>query len=343
MKTGGKHLPSLDGLRAISIALVLLGHLNGTRHFFDADLGIGDYAHLGVVVFFVISGFLITSLLLLEYEENGSISLKLFYARRSIRIFPASYCFLACMFILSFAGVIHLHAADFWHSLTYTVNYLPRPSWQIGHLWSLSVEEQFYLLWPLAVVASKPRHAPWVAAAGIIVGPIARSAAWLFLRGTPYRDLALFPVVADSLATGCLLAIGREWLEKQGWYTRLFQPTASLLLVALVLLINRYSAYTIVSVIGGSIINICLAILVHRSVYHSGDPVGRVLNWKPVAFVGVLSYSLYIWQQPFLDRYSAAWVNEFPQNLGFAVLAALASYFLLEKPMLKLRHRLRSY
>src|SRR5271155_915063 len=85
------HMPSLDGLRALSILMVLLGHLSGTRGFMRLNLGIGDYAHLGVVVFFVISGFLITTLLMHEYRHHGTISLKLFYARRSIRIFPASY------------------------------------------------------------------------------------------------------------------------------------------------------------------------------------------------------------------------------------------------------------
>jgi peptidoglycan/LPS O-acetylase OafA/YrhL len=340
---GKKHFNSLDGLRAISILMVLVGHLNGTRGFFQANLGIGDYAHLGVVVFFVISGFLITSLLLLEHEEKGAISLKLFYARRAVRIFPASYFYITCVSILWWMGFVPMHLRDFLHAVTYTVNYLPNPAWHIGHLWSLSVEEQFYLLWPFAVVAAGPRRAPWIAAAGILVGPPARMAQWFFFRGTAYRDLAMFPVVADSLATGCLLASLRNWLERQKWYLVLFKPAVSVSLLGIVLLINRYSGYTVVDVFGTSIVNVVLAILIHRSVYCSGDRAGRVLNWAPIAFVGVLSYSLYVWQQPFLDRYSHAWINAFPQNLVFAFGAALGSYFLLEKPLLKLRVRLRSY
>jgi peptidoglycan/LPS O-acetylase OafA/YrhL len=152
----------------------------------------------------------------------------------------------------------------------------------------------------------------------------------------------MFPMVADCLATGCLLAKVAGWLESKDWYLRLFKPAYSFGLVALVLLVNRYLGYTVVSVFGTSIINIGLAILIHRSVYYSHDWVGRVLNWKPIAFVGLLSYSLYLWQQLFLNRNSAAWANAFPQNLGFAIAAALGSYFLLEKPLLKLRHRLRA-
>ena len=336
------HLPSLDGLRAISIALVFLGHLSGTRRFPTLDLGIGDYAHLGVVVFFVISGFLITRLMLLERAKNGDVSLKLFYARRTLRLFPASYTFIACVCLLWLAGIVHLHARDIWHAVTYTVNFLPDRGKQIGHLWSLSVEEQFYLLWPCTFVVLGPRRAGWAAFGVILFGPVARSCNWLFLRGTPYHDLEMFPMVADSLAMGCLLAKLTGWLEVKNWYLQLFRPSVSLALVALVLLINRYMGYTIVSVFGTSVINVGLAVLIHRCVYCSKDLFGKFLNWKPIAFVGVLSYSLYLWQQLFLNRESSAWSCTFPQNLVFAVAAALASYFLLEKPLLNLRRRLRA-
>ena len=297
---------------------------------------------LGVVVFFVISGFLITRLMLSEQAKTGTVSLGLFYARRALRLFPASYAFIAFVWLLWAIGLIHLHAADIWHAVTYTVNYFPDRSWQIGHLWSLSVEEQFYFIWPLAFVLLKtPRRAGWAAAAVIASGPVARATAWLFLRHTPYYDLELFPMVADCLASGCLLAVVSGWLEKKSWYLQLFRPVISVCLVALVLIINRFEGYTVVSVFGTSVINLSLAVLIHRSVYCFRDPFGRLLNLKPIAFVGVLSYSLYLWQQLFLNRNSSAWINAFPQNLALAVAAALGSYFLLEKPFLKLRTRLR--
>lgn len=337
-----EHLPSLDGLRAISISLVLLGHLSGTRGFITLDLGIGDYARLGVVVFFVISGFLITRLMQLERTKNGRVSLKLFYERRVLRLFPASYAFIGCVCLLWLAGKVHLHSTDIWHAVTYTVNYLPNRGKEIGHLWSLSVEEQFYLIWPLTFVLLGPRRAGWVAFGVILFGPFARFGDWLFLRGTPYHDLEMFPMVSDSLAMGCLLAKVSGWLETKSWYLQLFRPANSIGLLALVLVVNRYMGYTVVSVFGSSVINLSLAVLIHRCVYCSRDLVGQILNWKPIAFVGVLSYSLYLWQQLFLNRDSSAWANTFPQSLFFAVGAALGSYFLLEKPLLELRRRLRA-
>ena len=335
-------LSSLDGLRAISIMLVLWGHLAGTRGFHTVDLHLGDLAHLGVLVFFVISGFLITTLLTREQQANGSISLKLFYARRSIRIFPAAYTYIAVVAFLWFAGVIHLHARDLWHAVTYTVNYEPAHSWQIAHLWSLSVEEQFYLLWPFVFASLRPRKVTGVAASFIFIAILARAANRLFLIGTPYHDLQMFPMVADSLAVGCVLARMRGWLEAQTWYRRLLSPVGSLAILVLLLAINRLQDYTIAIVLGLAVMNLCIAILVHRCVYHSGDRLGRVLNWKPLTFIGVMSYSLYLWQQLFINRSSDAWINRFPENVFLTLAAALASYFLIEKPLLSLRQRLRN-
>lgn len=127
-------IQSLDGLRAISIPFVLLGHLGGSQGFPRLDLGIGDYARLGVVVFFVISGYLITTLLENEWKKTGTVALGRFYIRRALRLLPAEYVYLICVFSLAQIGFINLTAPDFWHSVAYIVNYLPNRSWEIGHL-----------------------------------------------------------------------------------------------------------------------------------------------------------------------------------------------------------------
>jgi peptidoglycan/LPS O-acetylase OafA/YrhL len=114
---------------------------------------------LGVHVFFVISGFLITGLLMEELALSGRISLSRFYLRRTLRIFPAYYAYLAIAFLAAVAGWVQLAPHDLMHGLSYTSNYYPSRSWFLGHTWSLSVEEQFYLLWPALVVLTGPRRA----------------------------------------------------------------------------------------------------------------------------------------------------------------------------------------
>lgn len=335
-------MPSLDGLRAVSILMVLLGHLSGTHNFLSIDLGIGNYAHLGVTVFFVISGFLITSLLISEQTATGGISLKLFYLRRALRILPASYIYLIVLSALCALGLITVPWVSMICAFTYTINYLPGHAWQVGHLWSLSVEEQFYLLWPFAFSALGRRKGIGTSVAVMAFAIFARAGARVFLIGTAYRDLPMFPMVADSLASGCLLALTRSWLERQRWYLNLFRPVPALATVTVVLILNRFAEYTVVGVLGISIINIGIALLVHRCVVKYEDYVGAFLNWRPVAFIGVLSYSLYIWQQLFLNRNSSSWINAFPENILLAAGAALASYYVIEKPMMGMRRRLRA-
>ena len=113
-----KRVPGLDGLRAISILLVLCGHLDGTSGFYNNPAfwnHIGDIANLGVRVFFVISGYIITLLLLRETEKTGTISLKQFYIRRTLRIFPASYFFILVIALAYRFGVFALHPGDLLH------------------------------------------------------------------------------------------------------------------------------------------------------------------------------------------------------------------------------------
>src|SRR5262249_33311528 len=142
---------------------------------------------------------------------------------------------------------------------------------------------------------------------------------------TVYADLEMFPMVCDHIAIGCVLAVLRPKLEQLAWYRRLFHPVAAAILLLIGLVVNRYDGYTVVAVFGTPLLNVCLAILIHRSVYYSTDFVGRILNSAPLTLLGTLSYSLYLWQQLFLDRHSRTWVTAFPQNLALAFATALAS------------------
>jgi peptidoglycan/LPS O-acetylase OafA/YrhL len=173
-------IPSLDGIRALSIYLVLLAHLKGTAGFPIANgrSTIGDIGELGVRIFFVISGFIITKLLLQELEQSGAISLRRFYLRRTLRIFPASYCYLAVIGLISAFGFLSVTGSDLRNGAVYLMNYAKTRSWSVGHMWSLSVEEQFYLLWPAVVCAFGRIRAMQAAALLVVLAPVSRVVIW---------------------------------------------------------------------------------------------------------------------------------------------------------------------
>ncbi len=341
-RSGGGRIPSLDGIRAISIAMVLLGHLQSTDGFpaLTINRWLGDLAHLGVIVFFILSGFLITSLLMQERARTGSVSLKLFYVRRILRIFPAFYIyiFIVAMIIAGGLDAPPINGADIGYALTYTVNYYPGRSWNIGHLWSLSVEEQFYLLWPLCFVLLCERRALAVAVITFALGPLVRALMHLvFHAPSPWRDLEVFPAMADNIAIGCIFALLRPWLLAQDWYLQITSSPWLALGLPLVFLINRMLDYTVIDLVGSPIMLVCLTVLIEASTRHGQSRAGRFLNWKPVVFVGLISYSLYLWQQPFLDRHAHLAMTAFPLNIVLAVAMALLSYFVVERSFLKVR------
>src|SRR5262245_853543 len=218
-----ERIPSLDGLRAISIGLVLIAHLAGTRNFpLSAATGnFWGFGEFGVRVFFVISGFLITGLLMQELARDGSIHLGRFYVRRTLRIFPPYYTLLLALGVASFSGLLTLAPHDLAHGATYTSNYYLDRSWFLGHTWSLSVEEQFYLLWPAVLLLTGLRRGFFVAAAVVALSPVIRVAEWELFRSAGGGVGMRFETVADSIATGCLFAGARAWLHDTALYRRL--------------------------------------------------------------------------------------------------------------------------
>lgn len=343
--TGSDHatrITSLDGLRAVSITLVILGHLAGTQNFPGSLDPLRWFAEFGVRIFFVISGFLITALLLKELELTRSISLKRFYTRRVFRIFPPSYAYVAAIAILGLIHAVHLKPSDLLYAVTYSVNYDLRHGWYLGHLWSLSVEEQFYLLWPLALSLSGRRKGLFLATAVCFVCPLIRVAEFALFPGARLGIGERFETVADTIAIGCVLAGVRDWLSSQKWYIALVSSRLFFFVPILTLTLNLPMRVRYEYSIADTLKNIGIALTIDWCIRFRSHPATRFLSWSPVAFLGVLSYSLYLWQQPFVDRDGSSVLTRFPLNCLLALSAAVASYYFIEKPFLRVKKRYES-
>jgi peptidoglycan/LPS O-acetylase OafA/YrhL len=316
-----KRIPSLDGVRAISILLVVLGHLGlrerppGTFWSYDPVTG--------VRIFFVVSGYLITQLLLREQDRTSTIKLKEFYIRRAFRIFPAALFFTLVITIL-------YHREVRWFAIAaaffYVADFDFHPAWIFIHLWSLSVEEQFYFVWP-GVLKSWRKHAPFILTAVIVLAPCYE--ALLYHAHVNKAFVRTFPAVADALAAGCLLAIFAPRIGRIPGY-------AALLMLSVVVLVPLFAANTatrslLLLFVLRPLLHFSIAGLLLRVV----QTPPRLLNLAPVAWLGKISYSLYLWQQPFCYL---------PTHSGYFCLLALPcacfSYYLIEQPMLRLRDRL---
>jgi peptidoglycan/LPS O-acetylase OafA/YrhL len=339
-QSADRRIPSLDGLRAVSIGLVLLGHLAGTQ-FFPVSREAGNFwnlADIGVRVFFVISGFLITGLLMDELSRSGRIRLSHFYFRRTLRIFPPYYAYLLAIFTAGGLGWIQLAPHDAAHTLTYTSNYYQERSWFVGHTWSLSVEEQFYLLWPAVLILAGLHRGLWIAAGVVFAVPLIRLVEWNLFPAVGPGIGHRFETIADAIAVGCVLAGVRDLLHRSPLYMRVL-GSPLFLVVPLAALAGAltHDRPQISFALGMSLTNVCVALMIDWCVTFHDGRIGRMLNAAPVVFVGWLSYSLYLWQQPFLNRASAADVAAFPLNLSLAVGCALVSYFVVERPSLQFR------
>jgi peptidoglycan/LPS O-acetylase OafA/YrhL len=332
--TSASRIPSLDGVRAMSVLLVIGGHLWG------GSGGPGFSAALAVHVFFVLSGYLITRLLQQEHQRSGRIDLVAFYRRRCFRIFPAAFAYMLviALFVPASRSAL-LYAATY--SVSYRLSGTPIVFW---HLWSLSVEEQFYLLWPLALLLGFQCRA-WVAWITMIAAAAFRLT--IALHAGPqafgYEQYLYvhysFPATMDSIAAGCLLAIYEPRVRERCR----FMAESPVLVMAVPL-----TAWIVAGTIWSdksTVLSLSLTVfwgavplLIALWIFLLIERQDRILN-NPVAYtIGALSYSLYLWQQPFTENHELSTLQAGLMLSGCAV----ASYLFIEKPMLKLGASLKS-
>ncbi|MGC4055477.1 MAG: acyltransferase [Paludibaculum sp.] len=331
-------IPSLDGLRALSILLVLFGHLVGTRGFWFGEVTdpVRALAKFGVHVFFVISGYLITRILQSEWRKHGTIRVGKFYTRRALRILPVAIVYLSVVAVLAGLGLVPVNWGDFAHAATYTMNFVDAPSWAVGHLWSLSVEEQFYLLWPVTLVLLGWRRAGAACLVFALAAPLLRVGTKIVFGHAAWWA----PTDADAIAVGCLLACAGERLGRSERYLRMLRSPIPLLSLAIPVAGIAVAHRQALSYGFMQLAHLSAALVIDRFVRYPGSFGGGILNTPILMRIGVLSYSLYIWQEIFLDRTSSLAVAQFPLNLVCALAAAVLSYRFVEQPFLAWRDRM---
>lgn len=351
-----KRIPSLDGLRAISIIMVLLSHLGHTIPRFIQDTKpyfLLSNAVLGVNIFFVLSGYLITTILMKERLKRGDVSLKDFYIKRIFRIFPVFYIYIIILIILKelFLPSLFSNYSLVVASALYLWNYVhlfninnfssDHALWFFGHFWSLSLEEQFYLLWPLMFIKIRPINLIKVVIYIITVMPIIRLLTYYLMPGSRGQIGMMIQSGGDSILIGCLAALveGKPTFERYVNIAISSRPIMVCLIIFLFILSPLLSLYVkglYDLPIGMSLNNIAIVIFMHWCV-RKKTAFSEFLNTKIMTTVGLLSYSIYIWQQLFLSPKPYFWANLFPQNIILAITAAVISYFWIEKPILGLK------
>jgi len=327
--------PELDGLRGIAVGLVLACHALGVRLGFSWGSPLGA---LGVQLFFALSGFLITRLLVRELDATGTIELKRFYLRRALRIFPAFYVFLAVVALLIHQGLV---TDTNWKSLAAAAVYISNirgSSTTLGHTWSLAVEEQFYALWPLALTfIPGPRRRQ--ATIGIILVFFVWRGVAIALELWPYQSSVFYERTdfrLDSLLLGGLLAMRAPATHRR---------PASIRLAGLVLSVLGFtfspalSQFVFLRPFALTVTAVLAAAVVKGVLDCSGMASTSWLRGSALRGLGRISYSVYLWQQPVL---LAPLVGLFiPGGVAGGLVICLglasASYFLVERPMLRLR------
>jgi peptidoglycan/LPS O-acetylase OafA/YrhL len=335
------YLPQLDGLRFLAFAAVFC------HHFFPYKSGgnpwlvaMGEAGRLGVDLFFVLSSFLITSLLLREKDERGQIDVPAFWVRRILRIWPLYFAFVI--------GTAVFERPAWWYLaglLTFTMNWTVRGGFYpsvTAPLWSICIEEQFYFSWPLLVRWVPRRSLPWVCL-GMIVVTLTTRAALVRLGLDASAQAIWVNTVArlDPLAIGGLIALawarrpwtlppGTHWLAllgASGTLTMLAHPG-----IVPVPSVHQIWTYLVSSMVLGIVVGATLG---------SGH---GLLPSRPLVYLGRISYGLYVFHVPVLTVLEPVWglvryFGSFPLAFGLTVAVAALSYRFLEQPFLRLKER----
>jgi peptidoglycan/LPS O-acetylase OafA/YrhL len=335
----GDYMPQLDGLRALAVGCVLIAH-------FVVPLARFPFGSVGVFLFFVLSGYLITGILLRardDAEREGTsrlFALRQFYIRRFLRIFPLYYLVLT---LAALANAGEARKMVWWNAAYLSNFYMAAHGWQhpVSHFWTLAVEEQFYIAWPWVVM-----FLPWRLVAPVVSAAIAVPLLWKLAvthaTGNLFAAGILTPSCLDTLGAGSLLAIaaraGRP--RPPSWMLWLGLP----LVAAGVVLFHHNQEQIAWSILMGYGMALTGVWLVGRGALGFEGPIGRILSLRPLMYLGSISYGIYIWHN-FMPWALGHWGSRLHFTgarsfatwlLGTLLLSAASSYF-FEKPINNLK------
>lgn len=351
------YYPALDGLRGIAILLVIY------QHYF-AFFPYAGYGWIGVDIFFVLSGFLITRILL--NTKGHPYYLSGFYIRRILRILPPYYLVLIIFpAIFYFIPALHdpyvyfrKYELIFW---TYGQNWLyiftshPKSNLFYSHLWSLAVEEQYYLVWPFIVLFCRnQRQLSYIIYLLVAIFIVSRTCAWLYWGSTPQTHLFQFLSRGDGLCFGSLLAV---WsLDPSSLRRKLLWLCFA---AGIICLLSVLASVTIIkslpyfSIIGYSLLSVLFTLLLFYLLHYKSRLVS-FLGWRPLRYLGKISYGVYLYHLPILILFNI-WmkpiVHFFPEGsllpailislagLTATALVSMISYVFFERRLLALKVR----
>jgi peptidoglycan/LPS O-acetylase OafA/YrhL len=340
--------------------MVLLSHAKGTfpvgssrwlyplRGFFN-----GEY---GVLIFFVLSGYLITSLLIREYDAVGKLDVRAFYCRRMLRIFPAFYLYLLVIVFLNWMHVLHISGTYLTFAGSHLLNYgqaiilffpihvVGSPDyWFIGQFWSLSMEEQFYWIWPLTLLLLLRTRWFGVLVTVILAMPVIRFSSYYLFPGLRGQLIMMLHTASDGILSGCLLAF---CLARHPQFSRklLLSPWAVAGLAFYIFgidpLLVDWMPRGFVVVLGLTLVTGAITLIIGNVLLQEGDTwYHRLLESKVLVFLGRISYSVYLWQQIFTTPLNTTFLGKWPINLAAAVVTGWLSYRYVELPFIRLKDR----
>lgn len=332
------HRPQLDGVRAMAVLLVLVAHT-------DIYAPLGKGGTVGVSVFFTLSGFLITTLLLEERQIFSRLDVPGFYRRRFLRLVPAMIVcvILACLVLLAH-GYVFPDLKLVVGTLTYTSNWLmmsgvPRPT-ALGHTWSLAVEEQFYLIWPLVIIlTARVSKRRMITSLSIVCAVVLAWRLFLYISGAGYLRIYFgLDTRADSLMYGAVVAfvLNRSRIRPG---TSPWLVWIGLALTGIGCLLSAREPYNMQLVAMPSVVGIGVAVMIYGICQNRGF---APFEWRWVQWIGKRSYGIYLYQAPvnvflLLTVTRAKWIQIFVVAGTFAIAAL--SYRYIEKPFLRIKNR----